>query len=81
MAKDIIKRENGNFDLILLDYTMPGVDGLEVLVWLKSVEEFKSIPVVMMSTEEEVEKLYYCMKNGAIDFLVKPIRYHVYLYI
>lgn len=33
----------------------------------------------MMSTEEEVEKLYYCMKNGAKNFLVKPIRRHVSL--
>lgn len=29
-----------------------------------------------MSTEEEVEKLYYCIENGAVDFIVKPIRIH-----
>lgn len=46
---------------------------------MKSKEEYKDIPVIMMSTEEEVKKLYYCMDKGAIDFLVKPIRPHVSL--
>lgn len=48
-------------------------------MWMKNQEEFKDIPVLMMSTDEEVKKLYYCIDMGAVDYLVKPIRLNVSL--
>lgn len=65
-----------NIDLVLLDYNMPEMDGLDVLVWMKGKEKYRDIPVVMMSTEEEVKRLSYCIDKGAKDYMIKPIRFH-----
>lgn len=58
-------------DLIILDVSMPGMDGLEVLQKLKENEKTKFIPVIMVTakTEEKHKALTY----GAEDFLLKPI--------
>jgi len=61
-------------DLILLDYNMPAMDGLEFLTWLKEVPAFKHIIVVMMSTEEEQKNLHYCLNQGATTFFIKPLK-------
>ena len=63
-------------DLVLLDYNMPIMDGWDVLVWMKNKVKFQNIPVIMMSTEDEVKNLSYCIERGAADYMVKPIRSH-----
>ncbi len=61
--------------LIILDLNLPGMDGRDVLVSLKSSEHLKSIPVVVLSSTTsaiEVTKVY---ANGANSFLRKPISF------
>lgn len=64
---------NAPIDLILLDYNMPVMDGLEFLQWLRGMSEFKHILVLMMSTKEETNNLHYCIKQGAKNFFIKPL--------
>ena len=73
-AMDALKNENDTFDLVLLDLYMPEMDGFEVLYLMKENERLKQIPIVVMSSTESNDVISDCLKNGAIDFLVKPVR-------
>ena len=58
--------------LIILDIMMPDMDGLEVLSKLRSIEEYKSIPVIMATAKgTEMDKISG-LNSGADDYLVKP---------
>ena len=59
-------------DLILLDILMPGIDGLELLRRLKSDPALGHIPVVMLSSEDQIDTVVRCISLGADDFLPKP---------
>jgi len=59
-----------DFDLVLLDLKMPGLDGMEVLRQLR--EKGNPVNVIIMTAYGTVEKAVEAMKLGAIDFLSKP---------
>jgi phosphoserine phosphatase RsbU/P len=67
---DMIKA--GNYDLILLDLLMPGLNGYQVLEQLKSDENLRDIPVIMISASDEIDTVVQCLKIGAEDYLPKP---------
>jgi len=58
-------------DLILLDITMPGKDGFEVLEELKRDKSTKDIPVVMLSTLGSKEYIERAFELGALRYIVK----------
>ena len=49
-------------------------DGLELLSLMKGIDSLKDLPVIMMSSDSEMEIIRTCMGKGAADYLVKPIR-------
>lgn len=61
-----------DFDLVLLDILMPELDGYQVLQRLKSDEDLRDIPVIMISALDELESIVRCIKLGAEDYLSKP---------
>lgn len=69
----LAKAEETNPDLILMDWNMPVMDGLEALKRLKKDEATKDIPVLMITgVMTSSEDLALAMSIGAIDFLKKP---------
>lgn len=68
----VVNREKP--DIILLDFTMPVMDGLEMLTKLKSTPEFQSIPVVMLTAESGRENVIRIAKLGVRDYLIKPFK-------
>lgn len=58
------------FDLILLDLSLPGRDGLEVLAALRKID--KETPVLILSSRSEVDDRVLGLMTGADDYLVKP---------
>jgi two-component system chemotaxis response regulator CheY len=68
----ILEKEEGNIDLILLDWKMPVMDGMEMLEILKSSDLFKGIPVTFVSTEQERQKDSEAVSKGAKNYLIKP---------
>lgn len=59
-------------DLIILDVTLPGTDGLTVCTRLTESETLGSIPVLMLTARSEVEDANRAMAAGAQDYMVKP---------
>ncbi|WP_067522517.1 ATP-binding response regulator [Endozoicomonas ascidiicola] len=64
-------------DLILLDLMMPEVDGYELLTQLKSQDNFREIPAVMLTASPLREDEIRCREAGADDYLQKPIEVSV----
>ena len=61
-------------DIILLDVLMPGIDGFETCRRLKCAPETSDIPVLFMTALGELEDLLRGFDQGAVDYIVKPIR-------
>ena len=70
IALDIIKRDKLKLSLVILDLHMPKMDGYSLLKLLRSDNELRRIPVIVLTSEKgaEVESL----KIGAADFITKP---------
>ena len=64
---------SGHFDLILLDYKMPGMDGLQVLKEVKHINP--EIDVIIITAYGTIETAVEAIKVGAIDYITKPVEF------
>lgn len=76
-ALEIARREAPQ--LILLDLTLPKLDGHGVLKSLKSEEQFRHVPVLVITAQEEIQKLAPTLEEGADSYYVKPLKFDVLL--
>lgn len=60
-----------NYSLVLLDINMPHLSGLDLLPAI--VNKYPGIPVIMITAVNDVNSAVFCMKEGAFDYLVKPV--------
>ena len=60
-------------DLILLDIEMPEMDGHETLAALKADEALRDIPVIVVTSVDELESVVRCIRTGAADYLPKSV--------
>ncbi|XP_057806354.1 two-component response regulator ARR5-like [Salvia miltiorrhiza] len=61
-------------NLIITDYSMPGMTGYELLKRIKGSTKLRQIPVVIMSSENILARIDRCLEEGAEDFLMKPVK-------
>src|SRR5438128_1643530 len=79
---EIVEAENGyealktlphhKFDAILTDINMPDINGLELVSFLKNHPIYKTIPIMVISTESTAEDRHRAAALGAEEYLVKP---------
>lgn len=71
-ALKVLKKDNNNIDLVLLDVMMPQMDGWETLKAIRSNPATKYLPVIMITAVSEEHKIVSGLKYGADDYIVKP---------
>ncbi|KAK9748071.1 hypothetical protein RND81_02G033500 [Saponaria officinalis] len=71
---DALNAEGPNIDIILSEVDLPMKKGLKLLKYIMRDKELQRIPVIMMSKQDEVSLVVKCLRLGAADFLVKPLR-------
>lgn len=69
--------EDGPFDLVLSDLRLPDEDGLFLLQWMKQKQI--STPVIIMTSYAEVQNAVEAMKQGAADYIAKPVHHEILL--
>ena len=68
----LLEHKYTEIDLVLLDWNMPGMNGLEVLEAMKNDPRFRSLPIMMVTTESEKSNIVRAIRAGAINYLTKP---------
>jgi two-component system, chemotaxis family, chemotaxis protein CheY len=68
-----------SIDMIVSDYNMPNMGGIDFLKAVKADDTFSSIPFLMATTESEAEKRMEGKKAGAVGWLVKPYNQEQFL--
>jgi two-component system, chemotaxis family, chemotaxis protein CheY len=67
--------EGESFDLILLDWHMPGEGGFQFLVECRADARFRLVPIIMVTAETDPNSILMAMNNGATSYIVKPISF------
>jgi two-component system chemotaxis response regulator CheY len=80
---DYVDAENGeeafrlvqsrSIDLVFLDWNMPKMLGIDFLKQIRSINTFKNLPIIMVTSELSKANVIEALKNGATDYIIKPI--------
>ena len=73
-GKDMIVDKNKSY-LLLLDINMPKMDGLEVLEHIKGNDDFKNLPVMMLTTTDDPREVEKCYSLGCNIYVTKPVNF------
>jgi two-component system, chemotaxis family, chemotaxis protein CheY len=77
-AVQLLARKDIRFDLVLTDYSMPGISGLDLLKQIRKSEAYKTIPVIFLTSENRPEKIKRAKELGLTDWITKPYRPEVF---
>ena len=69
----VLEANPGVIDVVLLDVVMPELDGYQTLAAMKANDSMRHIPVLVVSSVEELDSVVRCIELGATDYLTKPI--------
>lgn len=71
-ALTLLESGGKEINLVLLDWNMPMMNGIDVLKNMRADDRFQGIPVLMVSTESEEDKIKEAIDAGAHGYLTKP---------
>jgi two-component system chemotaxis response regulator CheY len=71
-ALEVIETEKDAVSLVLADWNMPEINGLELLKRLRQKPELASLVVVMVTTETELDQMAAALEAGANEYVMKP---------
>jgi len=61
-----------DLSLILVDWNMPEMNGLEFVKAIRADPKFSEVPLMMVTTETEIEQMYRALEAGANEYVMKP---------
>ena len=65
--------ETNKVDLVFLDWNMPEMDGLEFLQKVRAMNEYKELPIIMVTSEAAKYHVIEALQAGATDYIIKPV--------
>lgn len=78
-GKDALRQlEVQPIDLILLDWNMPELSGIEFLKKVRAMDRYQDLPIVMVTSEAARYNVIEALKHGATDYLIKPLNERVF---
>ena len=69
---DVLNNADEKIDVIILDWVMPEMNGLEFLTAIKADDNFKDIPVIMLTGVTDKDKMVEAIRAGAKQYITKP---------
>ena len=75
-AMDYIEDQSYEFAVILLDWMLPGIDGIEVLKRIRMNERYMNVPIIMLTAKSDEISKVVGLEVGADDYLSKPFGVH-----
>lgn len=63
---------NNHIDVMLTDWNMPEMDGLTLVKNVREQEQYKELPIIMITTEAAKEDILNALRNGVNNYIVKP---------
>ncbi len=71
-ALDMIGEQALDLSVILVDWNMPEMNGLEFVKSIRSNPKYSQVPLMMVTTETEIEQMYRALEAGANEYVMKP---------
>ncbi len=65
--------EKDQIDVLLVDWNMPHLNGLDLVKKLRSMDKYKNLPIIMITSEAAKYNVIEAVKAGVNDYLIKPI--------
>jgi two-component system chemotaxis response regulator CheY len=65
-------------DLVLLDWNMPHLSGLDFLKTVRANGDYKNMPVIMVTSESARYSVIEAVKNGVTDYITKPVNERIF---
>ena len=65
--------------MVLLDWNMPELSGLDFLKVVRSIEQYKTLPIIMVTSESAKYNVIEALKAGATDYIIKPVNERIFI--
>jgi two-component system chemotaxis response regulator CheY len=66
------KMDGSRIDMVITDLHMPEMDGIQLIKEIRSIEQYKYIPIIMLTTESQEDRKQEGKASGATGWIVKP---------
>ncbi len=70
--------ERQKIDLVFLDWNMPELSGIDFLKKVRAMDAYKTLPIIMITSEAARYNVIEALKNGSTDYLVKPVNERIF---
>jgi two-component system chemotaxis response regulator CheY len=70
--------QNQKADLVLLDWNMPELSGIDFLKAVRGMEAYKTLPIIMVTSESARYNVIEALKTGATDYIIKPVNEKIF---
>ena len=71
--------ESNKLHLILLDWNMPELSGLDFLKKVRTMDQYKNLPIIMVTSESAKYNVIEALKAGATDYIIKPVNEKIFM--
>ncbi|MDR1239990.1 MAG: response regulator [Treponema sp.] len=75
----LVMLQSHRVHLILLDWNMPQLSGLDFLRKIRALPVYKDLPIIMVTSEAAKYNVIEALKNGATDYIIKPVSEKIFL--